>query len=197
MPERSEIVDTMAGLALFADLTRAQVEGVSHIFEEQWFAEGERILRQGLGGSALYVILEGEAAVHVDGQRRAALSRGDFFGEISVLLGDPPSADVVAVRPVCCAVPAGPGRMGPDRLCPRGSSFQVPCVRLGPPQAGADGTRSTVSRGGPAIPSPPPVCDAGPLPRAGADGTRSTVPVGQLPSRPCVTLDPGAGADGT
>lgn len=108
MPEQSEIVDTMAGLTLFADLTRAQVEGVSHIFEEQWFAEGERILRQGLGGSALYVILDGEAAVHVDGQRRAALSRGDFFGEISVLLGDPPSADVVAVRPVRCAVLAGP-----------------------------------------------------------------------------------------
>ncbi|HEV8340355.1 MAG TPA: cyclic nucleotide-binding domain-containing protein [bacterium] len=108
MVERSEIVDTMAGLALFADLTRAQVEGVSHTFEEQWFADGERILRQGLGGSALYVILEGEAAVHIDGQRRAGLSRGDFFGEISVLLGDPPSADVVAVGSVRCAVLAGP-----------------------------------------------------------------------------------------
>lgn len=108
MPERSEIVDTMAGLALFADLTRAQVEAVSHIFEEQWFADGERILRQGLGGSALYVILEGETAVHIDGQRRAGLSRGDFFGEISVLLGDPPVADVVAVRAVRCAVLSGP-----------------------------------------------------------------------------------------
>lgn len=108
MPERSEIVDTLAGLALFADLTRAQLEAVSHIFEEQWFADGERILRQGLAGSALYVILDGEAAVHIDGQRRAGLSRGDFFGEISVLLGDPPVADVVAVRPVRCAVLSGP-----------------------------------------------------------------------------------------
>lgn len=108
MPERSEILDTMAGLALFADLSQAQVEAVSHIFEEQWFADGERILRQGLAGSALYVILEGEAAVHIDGQRRAGLSRGDFFGEISVLLGDPPVADVVAVRPVRCAVLSGP-----------------------------------------------------------------------------------------
>ncbi|MGH2454159.1 MAG: Crp/Fnr family transcriptional regulator [bacterium] len=108
MPERSEITDTMAGLALFADLNRAQLEGVAHVFEEQWFEEGERILRQGLGGSALYVILDGEATVTINGVPTAGLGRGDFFGEISVLLNDPPSADVVAVRPVHCAVLSGP-----------------------------------------------------------------------------------------
>jgi len=76
--------------------------------EEQAFAEGERILRQGLKGSGFYVILDGEAIVVVDGTERAKLTRGDFFGEASILLGQPPIADVVALRPLQCLVLPGP-----------------------------------------------------------------------------------------
>lgn len=108
MAERNEIVEALAGLALFADLTRPQLEAVAHTFEEEWFTEGQRVLRQGLAGSAFYVILEGEVAVRIDGQVRATLGRGDYFGEVSVLLGDPPIADVVALRPVRSLVLAGP-----------------------------------------------------------------------------------------
>ncbi|MGH2403085.1 MAG: cyclic nucleotide-binding domain-containing protein [bacterium] len=102
MPERDDILESLASLALFADLSRPQLEAAAHTFEEEWFTEGQRILRQGFTGSNFYVILEGEAAVRIDGQTRAALSRGDFFGEISVLLDDPPIADVVALRPLRC-----------------------------------------------------------------------------------------------
>jgi len=112
MAERNEIVETLAGLALFADLTRPQLEAVAHTFEEEWFTEGQRVLRQGLAGSAFYVILEGEVAVRIDGQDRATLGRGDYFGEVSVLLGDPPIADVVALRPVRSLVLSGPDLQG-------------------------------------------------------------------------------------
>lgn len=108
MAVRDELIDTLAGLALFADLSRPQLEAVAHTFEEEYFAEGQRILRQGFSGSNLYVIVSGEAAVRIDGTQRAVLSRGDFFGEISVLLGEPPAADVVALRPLRCL--ALPGR---------------------------------------------------------------------------------------
>ena len=108
MNNRTDLIDTLAGLALFADLSRPQLEGVAHIFEEEYFADGQRILRQGFSGSNLYVIVSGQAAVHVDGTQRAVLSRGDFFGEISVLLGEPPAADVVAVGPLRCLALPGP-----------------------------------------------------------------------------------------
>ncbi len=108
MTDRDEIVDALAGFAMFADLTTPQLEAVAHIFEERWFPEGERILRQGLTGSGFYVILDGECAVKVDGQQRATLTRGDFFGEVSILLGVPPVADVVALGPISCLVIAGP-----------------------------------------------------------------------------------------
>ncbi|MDQ7858821.1 MAG: cyclic nucleotide-binding domain-containing protein [Armatimonadota bacterium] len=103
-----EIVDILSGLALFADLTRPQLQAVSHTFDEEWFTEGQRILRQGFAGSNFYVILDGEAAVRIDGETRATLGRGDFFGEVSVLLGEPPTADVVALRPLRCIALGGP-----------------------------------------------------------------------------------------
>jgi len=104
MATREELIDLLAGLALFADLTRPQLEAVVHSLEEEYFAEGQRVLRQGLSGSNLYIILDGEAAVQIDGKQRTTLGKGDFFGEISVLLGEPPNADVVAVRPMRCLV---------------------------------------------------------------------------------------------
>jgi CRP-like cAMP-binding protein len=102
-----DVVDILAGLALFADLGRPQLESVAHTFEEEMFQEGQRILRQGFAGSNFYVILDGEAAVRVDGRDLATLGRGDFFGEVSVLLGEAPTADVVAMRSMRCLVLPG------------------------------------------------------------------------------------------
>ena len=108
MATSEEIVDQIAGFALFADLSTPQLERVAHTFEEQVYAEGERILRQNLsGGSAFNVILDGSATVVIDGEERATLARGDFFGEVSILLGQPPVADVVATQEMRCLVLAG------------------------------------------------------------------------------------------
>jgi CRP-like cAMP-binding protein len=107
MASAEEIADTLAGFALFADLPTPAREQVAHMFEEAWYPAGERILRQGLTGSGFFVILDGEAAILVDGEQRATLARGDFFGEVSVLLGEPPVADVVALRPMRCLVLPG------------------------------------------------------------------------------------------
>jgi CRP/FNR family cyclic AMP-dependent transcriptional regulator len=108
MVGREELIDSIAGFTLFADLTDPQLARIVHTFEEAVFAEGERVLRQGLTGSGFYVILDGEAAVVIDGTERARLARGDFFGEVSIILGESPIADVVALRPLRCLVLAGP-----------------------------------------------------------------------------------------
>jgi CRP-like cAMP-binding protein len=108
MASTDEIVDEIAGFALFADLTTPQLQRVAHTFEERMYASGERVLRQGLSGSAFHVILDGEASVIIDGEPRATLSRGDFFGEVSILLGQPPVADIVATRDLRCLVLGGP-----------------------------------------------------------------------------------------
>lgn len=95
---QQELVDTLAGLSLFADLSRPQLEQVAHKMTEESFPTGQRILRQGFTGTGFYVILDGEVAIRIDGEERARLSKGDFFGEMSILLGEPPVADVVTLR---------------------------------------------------------------------------------------------------
>ncbi len=105
---QQEILDSLAGLALFSDLDRPRLQAVAHTMSEESFPGGQRILRQGFSGSGFFVILEGEVVVRVDGGDVAVLGKGDFFGEISLLLGEPPVADVVAVGPVRALHLAGP-----------------------------------------------------------------------------------------
>ena len=93
-----ELVDTLAGLSLFADLSRPQLEQVAHKMTEESYPVGQRILRQGFTGTGFYVILDGEVVIKIDGEERARLQKGDFFGEMSILLAEPPVADVVTTR---------------------------------------------------------------------------------------------------
>ena len=96
------LVETLSRLSLFADLPYPQVEALAHTFTEEVFAEGQRVIREGMTGSGFYVILEGEANVVISGQERARLTRGDFFGEISILTDELPTADVTATTMLRC-----------------------------------------------------------------------------------------------
>ena len=115
MATREELADTLAGFAMFADLGSAQLLGVAGLVEETVHPEGERVLRQGLTGSGFYIILDGTAEVRIDGTVRGTLHRGDFFGEVSILLGEPPTADIVATTTLRCVV-LGPSGVQPFLL---------------------------------------------------------------------------------
>ena len=117
---QQELVDTLAGLALFADLNRPQIEAVAHKMTEESYPTGQRILRQGFTGTGFYVIVEGEVAVRIDGNEIARLGKGDFFGEMSILLGEPPNADIVTTRQLRVSPPGRPRARGfPARLSTR------------------------------------------------------------------------------
>lgn len=102
MAEEQVATELLTGLSLFADLSGPQLEAAAHAFEEETFGAGERILRQGFTGTGFYVVLEGELGVYIDGEERRHLTRGEYFGEISALLDEPPSGDVVAKTPCRC-----------------------------------------------------------------------------------------------
>jgi CRP-like cAMP-binding protein len=104
----AEVQDVLARLSLFADLAPAQLEAIAHRFEEEVFPEGARVLRKGLKGSGLYVILDGEAVVRVEDEEIARFSPGEFFGEISLLTSDLPVADVHALTLLRCLLIPGP-----------------------------------------------------------------------------------------
>lgn len=116
MASQSDIAHDLAGIALFADLSPAQLDKVGQAFEEQWFQPGERAQRQGFVGSGFHVILDGEAEWRVDGElvdrtattlittRPLLLKRGDWFGELTILFDEPSISDVVAATPLRCIV---------------------------------------------------------------------------------------------
>ena len=152
MADRDELIDAISGFGLFSDLKAPQLEAIIHIFDERMFAEGETILHQGLSGSGFYVIVEGEAVVTVDGAERARLARGDFFGEVSILLGVPSIADVVATRQLSLPRPRGEsGRAVPDQP-PQGHVPDAPGAgppaASGEPMAGRDRAQRVRSRPG-------------------------------------------------
>jgi CRP-like cAMP-binding protein len=97
-------VEALARLSLFADVAHPQLEALAHSFGEEVFAEGQRVIRQDVTGSGFYVILDGDAKIVIDGQERARLSRGDFFGEISILTDEAPTADVIATSLLRCLI---------------------------------------------------------------------------------------------
>jgi CRP-like cAMP-binding protein len=95
----------LSRLALFADLQAPQLQAVAELMEEASFPRDTRVLRAGISGGGFYVITDGEASVRIDGRDRVRFHPGDFFGELSILTGDPVVADIVSVsEELRCAV---------------------------------------------------------------------------------------------
>jgi CRP-like cAMP-binding protein len=84
---------------LFAHCTSKELEFVASRTDEVDVPAGQQLVRQGQPGDTFYVLLEGEADVEVDGERRPGLKPGDFFGEISMLDRGPATATVVTRTP--------------------------------------------------------------------------------------------------
>lgn len=87
-------------LPLFADLELAAFVELVELMDYRELKEGEVICREGEGGDRIYVLVAGKAEVTraVDGQPRtlAFLGGGAIFGEISMLIGAPPTSTVTA-----------------------------------------------------------------------------------------------------
>ena len=103
----ADFLDELGRLALFVDLPKAELEEIARSSDEISFGEGEWILRQGDPHSAVYVIVEGEVAVVIDDEDRRVLSKGSFFGEVSVLLEEPATASIVTRTSLRCLVVPG------------------------------------------------------------------------------------------
>ena len=81
---------------LFADLPLAHAAALLTGAVELKVNAGDRLIREGDVGDALYLVTAGKASVQRDGQELKAWGLGDVFGETAVFLRRPRNADVVA-----------------------------------------------------------------------------------------------------
>jgi CRP-like cAMP-binding protein len=70
--------------------------------KEMSYKAGDTIVTEGTTGIGFFLILDGKAEVRKKGKVLATLSKGQFFGEMSLIDDMPRSADVVALQPTRC-----------------------------------------------------------------------------------------------
>jgi CRP/FNR family transcriptional regulator, cyclic AMP receptor protein len=93
--------DALRQVPLLTPLDDKQLKRLAGDFKERQVEAGGEIMSAGRGGVAFFILLEGEAAVTVDGQERRRLKGGDYVGEIAMIDPDAPrSATVTAVTDV-------------------------------------------------------------------------------------------------
>jgi CRP/FNR family transcriptional regulator, cyclic AMP receptor protein len=81
---------------IFADCTRKQMKAVAAISRVMEVPAGTVLTRAGEPGEEFFFILDGAAMVEVTRRKRVRLMPGEFFGEMSLLDGEPRSATVRA-----------------------------------------------------------------------------------------------------
>lgn len=90
-----EITRMVSRVPLFAGLPESGVAAVAELLQPVLFVQGDRIIRNGAAGEAMYFIVSGEVDV-VAARGTVRLNPGAFFGEVALLTKQPRNADVVA-----------------------------------------------------------------------------------------------------
>ena len=87
---------------LFRSFTDDELRTLATGMSQTIYVAGEVITRQGAAGNWLYVLTAGRAEIRTENIRIAQIAAPDFFGEMSLMTGEPRSADVVATEDVEC-----------------------------------------------------------------------------------------------
>jgi small-conductance mechanosensitive channel len=98
---RREIFAELRPLPLFAPLNDSQIEQLVRNASTARYTAGEILVQQGEAGDSLFVIKSGRVRVELRREGAAALTvdtlgPDEFFGEMSLLTGEPRSASIVA-----------------------------------------------------------------------------------------------------
>src|ERR1700750_1298097 len=91
-------IEVLQQVPLFKGLDHKSLKNLSAEFTERKFSEGQQLTAEGAGGAGFFVIESGTAKVTVDGEDRATLGPGDFYGEIALIDGGTRHATIPALR---------------------------------------------------------------------------------------------------
>jgi CRP-like cAMP-binding protein len=93
---RDEKVRHLERVPIFEDCSMKQLRAIADISKIVEVPERTVLCRAGESGDEFFIIIDGTALVTVSAQRRVRIRPGEFFGEMSLLDGEPRSATVKA-----------------------------------------------------------------------------------------------------
>lgn len=98
--ELAHVVAALERVPFLEPLSSEERRRLAGNVKREHYARGETVLRQGSAGDSFYVIAAGAVEVLVGEELRpvATLARHDFFGEMSLMTGEPRSATIVATE---------------------------------------------------------------------------------------------------
>lgn len=98
--DAAERASILSQIDFFKGCTRRQLEDIARLVTSRDLAPGEVLCRQGELEHDVFVLVEGEATVEIDGVRRATVAGGEVVGELSMETGGHRTATLTATTPL-------------------------------------------------------------------------------------------------
>lgn len=91
--------ELLSAVDLFSVLSPSELDQLRRELVARRFGKGERVIEEGEAGHTFYLVASGEVSVRTaKGHEVTRLKRGSYFGEMSLLTGEPRAATVVALE---------------------------------------------------------------------------------------------------
>ncbi len=104
MGAKKDLADVLESVGLFSRCTARERRTIARHAQTASLPAGTDLVVEGEPGDALFVIIDGKAAVLRDGVEVTQVGEGSHFGELAILDGAPRSATVRATTDVKVAV---------------------------------------------------------------------------------------------
>ena len=99
MAGKDKRLDRLSEVSIFRALSRKELETLGRSADTVEFGAGTTLVRAGESGQEVFVVLEGEVSVAVDGREVAVLKEGEWFGELALIDPAPRDATVTTLSP--------------------------------------------------------------------------------------------------
>lgn len=102
--EENEVVGMLQNVPIFSGMSKKELKAMAKSFVEKTYPVGKVIEAEGDKGVSFYLIIDGSVNVRKGDKSIAKLSKGQFFGELSLLDKQPRSATIETLEPTTCLI---------------------------------------------------------------------------------------------
>lgn len=98
------MIELLKNIPLFKSLSEEEFNSIHEKLEEVNYTENTLVFETGEIGDCLYIVVEGEVEVYIEAGEKSdkvilsTLGKGDYFGEMSLITGEPRSASIITLQ---------------------------------------------------------------------------------------------------